>query len=140
MAEVFAVASSVAGLASLAIQLTDAVTKLKVFSRRMRHAPEALEELVFELETMPMALNEVHRERFREGPEDTVLLGRCLHACERGARKLRDVVGQVQKHQDKAKVLGQVYFALKERDEQTLLANLERAKSSLMFAFQLYTE
>ena len=133
--------ASIAGLASLAIQLTESVSTLRRFYRSVRNAPDALEELVSELETITLALREI--ERLRGGPEiqaQAALLVHCQQSCERGARRLRLVVEKVQNLQAKARGIGQLYFALKEKEEQTLLNDLERSKGALVFAFQLYTE
>lgn len=133
--------ASIAGLASLAIQLTETVSTLRRFYRSVRNAPDALEELVSELETITLALCQV--ERLTSGPElesKAALLAHCHQSCERGARRLRQVVDKFQRLQAKAKGIGQLYYAFKEKEEQTLLNDLERAKGSLAFAFQLYTE
>lgn len=141
MAEAVAAAASVAGLASLAIQLTESVATLRRFYRNIRNAPDTLEDLIFEIETVTLALREIGRE-FAQGKAETNadLLSRCLQSCERGAGKLQSVVEKIQNLQTKSKSLGQVYIAIKEKDQQALLTDLERAKSSLALAFQLYTE
>lgn len=134
-------AASIAGLASLAIQLAESVATLRRFYRSVRNAPDALEELVSELETITLALRQV--ERLRSGPElenKAALLAHCQQSCERGVRRLRQVVDKFHRLQSKAKGIGQLYYAFKEKEEQALLNDLERAKGSLAFAFQLYTE
>lgn len=143
MAEAVAAAASVAGLASLTIQLTEGVAKLRRFYRSVRNAPETLNELVTELETLTLALREVERDVQRSdgnviGP--SALMEQCVKSCQRGTAKLQAVLDKMTRLQVRSRGLGQVYIAVNEKDEQVILSDLERAKSSLALAFQIYTE
>lgn len=101
--------AGIAGPASLSIQLTDSVSALRRFYRSVRNAPDALEGLVSELETITLALREI--ERLRRGPESqtqAALLVHCQQSCERGARRLRVIVDKVQNLQARAGGIGQL--------------------------------
>ena len=141
MAEAVAAAANIAGLASLAIQLTHGIATLRRFYRSVRNASQTLEELISELEVISLAMSEVERETIGwDGKLKAHLLNRCLQSCERGARRLNAVVEKIEKFENRPHVLGRVYIAIKEKEERDLLFDLERAKNSLAFAFQLYTE
>lgn len=141
MAEAVAAAASFAGLASLTIQLAENVATLRRVYRSVKNAPETLEDLIFELETISLTLREVEIETHKPKVEVKAdLLSRCVQSCERGVKKLQDIVDRMQKLQTKAKGIGSVYMAIKEKDQQALVTDLERAKNSLALTFQLYTE
>lgn len=141
MAEAIGLAANIAGIASLAIQLTQGIATLRRFYRSIRNASETLEELISELEVISLAMNEVEREALtRDRAMKPNLLKQCLQSCERGARRLNAVVEKIEKFEDRPHILGRVYIAIKEKEERDLLFDLERAKNSLAFAFQLYTE
>lgn len=131
MAETVAAAASVAGLASLAIQLTESVSKLRRFYRSVRNAPDTSEELIDELETVALALREVERECTKRDVEGVSpdLLARCVRSCERRAKRLQGVVDKMVRSQTRSRGLGNVHVALKEEDQQDILEDLDRTTS-----------
>lgn len=137
MAEVFGAVASGAGLVSLAIQLLDSAKKLKGFCDTVKNAPRILLDLSFDLETMSLTLRELEGHRVRDR-HDTMLLERCIQTCQRSTAKIQEVVDKLEVYMKRFGRAGRAYMAFKEHDIETLLVELEQAKSSMAFAFHMY--
>lgn len=141
MAEVLAAAASIAGLSSLAIQLAECAITLRRFYRNVKNGAETLEGLVFDIETLVLALKGIEQNSFTHAEDsNTELLHLCVQACEIGIKKIKAVAARMEQHLSKAKSIGRIYVAMKEHDVQIMTTDLERAKNTLSLAFQLYTE
>ena len=143
MAEAVATAASVAGLASLAIQLAESAVTLRRFYKSARRAREALEEIAFEIETFALALQDIGRSCTTSGSVDYAnnsLLDRCIQTCEKRTKKVIAVVSEMEQLMSRSRSIGRIYVTVKEHDVQMLYNDLERAKSSLAVALTLYYE
>lgn len=139
MAEVFAAVASGAGLVSLSIQLIDSAQKLKKLFNASKDAPATVADLCFELETMSLSLRQLnsHRNTNIAGDE---LLGRCFTTCTRMVMKVEVTVTKIERLIQRRHVGGRLYMAFKEPEIQDLLDELERAKSSMSFAYMSYCQ
>jgi len=139
MAEVFAAVASGAGLVSLSIQLIDSAQKLKKLYNASKDAPATVADLCFELETMSLSLRQLnsHRNANIAGDE---LLGRCFTTCTRMVMKVEVTVTKIERLIQRRHVGGRLYMAFKEPEIQDLLDELERAKSSMSFAYMSYCQ
>lgn len=134
----FGLAAGGAGLLSLSIQLGESAMKLKRLYNAASNAPRTVSRLVFDLETMAMALNEIEHRRQRSMYSDTILT-RCITTCQQNVAEIQRLVGKMEtKLANHSKVHGRVYTALKDRDIQDLCNDLERAKASLELAYMMY--
>ncbi|OCT49053.1 hypothetical protein CLCR_04571 [Cladophialophora carrionii] len=127
-----------AGLVSLAIQLIESTAKLKRIYHAAQDAPTTLSSLTFDLETIAMALRQLDQHRQAGTPTET-LLARCMIACQRGIAEIKELVDKLEtclaRHKN---IRGKLYTAFKQHDVRGLLDNLEKAKSSLHFAYTMY--
>lgn len=139
MAEVFAAVATGAGLVSLSIQLIDSAQKLKKLFNASKDAPITVGDLCFELETMSLSLRQLnsHRNANIVGDE---LLGRCFTACARMVMKIELTVTKIERLIQRRKIGGRLYMAFQEPEIQDLLNELERAKSSMSFAYMSYCQ
>jgi hypothetical protein len=136
MAEIFAAVASVAGLLSLAIQLLESSRKLKGFYNTSRDAPQAVADLSFELETMPLSLRQLEKHRLL----DDQLLGRCVVTCTRMTAKVEAAIAKMDHLLKRSRGVGMLYTAFKESEMRKLLEELEYAKSSMLFAYMSYCQ
>ncbi|KAK3117271.1 hypothetical protein LTR53_001531 [Teratosphaeriaceae sp. CCFEE 6253] len=138
MAEVvLGVVASGAGLASLAMQLFDSAKKLEKFVDTLKHAPETLTGLIFDLETLSLSLRELEVSRQAAG-HHTAVLDRCIGRCQTSAGKIQAIVDKLEALIKNHGRHGRLYLAFKDREIKELLVDLEHAKSSLVFAHQMY--
>lgn len=139
MAEVVGTVASGAGLASLVIQLGDGVVKLKRFCDAVRGAPQDLKDLVFEIETLSLALKQIELDQDRTRMMDRTVLTNCLEMGQQGTDRISKITERMEKSMQRSPLLGAVKTALKERELQQLLRKLERAKSTMLLAYNVYT-
>jgi len=139
MAEIFGAVASGAGLISLSMQLLDSAQKLKGFCDLCRDAPETVKQLYSELETTALALRQFERFRQKDilGSE---LLSRCIVACDQAVAKIRTTVDKIDRLLSKTRLAGRVYTGFREPEVRKLLEDIERAKSSMLLAYQSYCQ
>ena len=137
MAEVFGAAASGAGLLSLALQLGHTVLRLKSFYLRVQDMPKTLESLSFDLQTISLTLRELelHRQRDRH---DSVLLDRCVSRCQEDVQIVVQLVDRLERRIGRLRLAGKIYAALKDPEINELMDDLERAKTSILLALQMY--
>lgn len=134
MAELLGVVSGGAGLISLAIQLGDSALKLKRFYDNVRKAPQELEDLIFEIQTLGISLSEIDRTQHGQpGLPPDVMTG-----CRKWTQQIKEVADEMEKSIQKRRLLGAAKMALSRGRLNELCTKLERAKTLLMLAFQLY--
>lgn len=138
MAEIFGAVSGGLGLASLAIQLAESASKLKSFCERVRDARSTLTDLAYDIETVSLTLQELERDRQQEGRDDT-LLKRCAVRTKEKADKIEALVRKLEARISKSSIAGKAFAALKRPEIQTLLDELEQAKSSIMLTLQTHS-
>jgi hypothetical protein len=139
MAEIFGAVASGAGLVSLSMQLLESAQKLKGFYDSARDAPETLEYLYHDLETMSLALQQFERYRQSDVPGNE-LLHRCIVTCERSVRSIANAVEKVDRLIRRARFAGRIYMGFKEPEVKRLLQEMERAKSSMSLAYMGYCQ
>lgn len=139
MAEIFGAVASGAGLVSLSMQLLESSQKLKGFCDTARHAPDTVNRLCFDLETMSLALHQFEQYRQQDilGSE---LLSRCIKTCEHAVSRIQAAVDKVDRLLHKTRFAGRVYMGFKEPEVQRLLEEMEHAKSSLHLAYMSYCQ
>jgi len=139
MAEVFAAVASGAGLVSLAIQLLESSQKLKDLYSATRDAPRNVKDLCFDLETLSLQLRQLEQHR-QHDHLDTELLDRCIAQCERRTGNVRDIVDDMARYIRRSAAFGRLYAAFKEPEVESLLDELERAKTSLSLTYISYCQ
>lgn len=123
---------------SLAVQLGESAVKLKRIYGAAKSAPRNVARLVFDLETMALALQELEQHRQRKN-HSGALLARCIMACQQSTAKVQQMVNQIERYMENhSSVSGKVYTAFREREVKELLDDLERAKSSLELSYMMY--
>lgn len=138
MAELGVIASG-AGLASLAIQLGDSAMKLKRFCEKVRSAPQDLRDSIFEIETLCLVLRQIERDPpHTKSNLDPAVMMRCLEMCSEATARIEKIATALQNSIERHKISGAVKTALKEREMQDFFSKLERAKSTLLLAHQMY--
>lgn len=139
MAEIFGAVASGAGLISLAVQLLESSQKLKAFCSASKDAPEAVEELGYELETMSLSLRQLESHR-RSDVSGDELLGRCILTCTKMTGKIKIAVSKMEHRLQRSRAVGAFRAAFKEPEIRKLLQDLEHAKSSMLLAYMSYCQ
>lgn len=127
---VVGVAAAGVGFASLAIQLLDSIQKLKGFHGKAKNASTTLEDLIFDLETMGLRLDQLERHKSHDNAE-AGLLARCLDRCRVMTDRVQVIVDKMHRINLKNANLGKLYTAFKDPDIAKLFTDLEQAKTSL---------
>lgn len=142
MAEAIALAASVAGLASLAIQLGDGIVKLHTFLKDAKETPQRLLDILSDLEDFKILLEEltVNQQRHPNAATSGTNTGmtRCLSKCELGVKKITEVVTGLEQGIKKKRKFGLATAVLRKSELEELCNKLERAKISLSLAHQMY--
>ena len=135
---VFGAVSAGAGLLALSIQLGESAMKLKRLYQAAKDASSTIERLLFDLETMSLALGQLEQHR-RHDTHSEAPITRCITQCQQCVQDVQQLVDNLERCLTKhARLRGRVYAAFKERDVKELLDDLERAKSSLNLAYTMY--
>lgn len=131
------IAAGGVGFISLSIQLGDSLVKLKRFYHAVKDAPQRLEMLIFELETMAIAMQELDQLR-QESRCSRVLLDRCVSSCKMHTTRIQQVANSMSGRLTRRPRAGRLLIAAKDLDIQDLLFVLETAKSSLELAYMMF--
>ncbi|KAI9163855.1 Protein F37C4.5 [Paramyrothecium foliicola] len=135
---IFGIVAGGAGLLSLSIQLGESAVKLKRIYQSAKDAQKNISNMVFDLETLALALQEVEHERLQSGHIRTLLL-RCTARCQESVNEIQDLVERIEARLFKHKGIGAKFYAtIKEPEVTALLARLDSAKSSLNLAYIIY--
>lgn len=147
MAEAVGLAASLAGLASLAIQLTDGVVKLQSFLRDVKDAPQGLTRTIEELGALSSQLRhitEFQRQRLEANAANATIaaecLKRCLEICQNAVARISNVVIKLDKGIRQKVRFGKFRAALNKTHMKELHLELNDAKLSLILAHQIYNE
>lgn len=138
MAELLGIVSGGAGLLSLSLQLLDSSQKLKGFYHNVKNAPKMLDTLSFDLQTMSLMVRQF--ERYRQESEDDPLLQRCIFRLQEDVKSINDLVKGLEARLTRSRILGKLSSAFNEPEILRSLNMLERAKSSMLLAHQMYAE
>lgn len=137
---VFGIVTGGAGLVSLGLQLGDCARRLHKMYNSSKDAPNSLDRFAFDLETMAMCLHmlDQRRQHHSQNPAADILI-RCITACQQATNEIQQLVDKMARRlEEHARMRGRLYFVFKEQDIQELLNSLERAKSSIQFAYTMY--
>lgn len=139
MVEMFGAVASGAGLASLAIQLLDSAHKLHGLYDSCKNAPEMIQELSFEIETMSLSLRHLERHRL-EDSINSELMARCIQVCQQKTARITALVSRMDQRVQSYRGFGKLYAAFKEPEMDRMLDDLERAKSAISLAYMGYCQ
>ncbi|KAK6407551.1 hypothetical protein LTR95_018531 [Oleoguttula sp. CCFEE 5521] len=139
MAELLGVVAGGAGLASLAVQLVDSAEKLRSFCRASKNASQSVDELVFDIETLSLSLRHLEKHQARDSM-DIAPLERCVVACRTKVGQISNLVARMGLTMRKFDKMGKLYVAFKEPEVKKLVDDIERAKSSIQFAYMMYCQ
>ncbi|KAF2164836.1 hypothetical protein M409DRAFT_56208 [Zasmidium cellare ATCC 36951] len=140
MAELLGVIAGGAGMASLAIQLGESAVKARRLYHAARDAPETLQHVTFEIETFSLVLHEIARHGQSYDLEDSDTLVRCVRMCEQSVTRIRNAVNKLESLINRHSRLGKLRAAVDEKEISKACTDLERAKTTLGIALQLYSE
>lgn len=140
MAELIGVIAGGAGLASLAIQLTENAAKIKRFHHSHKNAAETLEETAEEIDTFIELLKLLGDEREAFDGMDLRVLDQCKRICERRIARIKSVVESLDDAIARSKRLGRFRTALEKDEIERLSLVLGQSSGQLLVAYQLYAE
>ena len=140
MAEAFGIAAGAVGVVSLSIQLAESLQKVKGFYAAVRNAPPQIEELIEEIEIMQDILSGLELGSQSANATSGMNMQRCMKVAQRATRSFATFSGELQSRVKKSKCRGGVKFALSRDDMKRMLDHLERTKSSLSLAYNLYQQ
>jgi len=137
MAELGIAASGI-GIASLALQVGDCIVRLKGFWDAVKDAPEEINHLIEEIETLSSVLSD-----FETSEQPELNLGRestskCLQFCKKAVGILDSVVKDIEANIKKRKRVGSVKAVLKRDAIEKLRERLMTAQSMLMLSNNMY--
>ncbi|KAI9148944.1 Fumarate reductase 2 [Paramyrothecium foliicola] len=127
-----------AGLLSLSIQLGQSAFKLRRIYQTAKDAPQTVERVVFELETIALALREIEKQRQLVNQDDESIL-RCVGHCQGSIADIQQLVDKLEAQISKQiKIRGKLYAVFKEPEIKDSFARLDKARSSLELAYMIY--
>lgn len=136
MAEiVFGTVASVAGLASLALQLVESGKKLKDFYDGVKEAPSSLEHLLEHLNTLDVLIQEIvtaeEKHNFLTNGAGFV---KCIRICQDAALEALSLLKRLEAAMEKNKRWGGIKMVLKKDAIDKLDKRLDRALNLLHFS------
>lgn len=141
MAELVGLVSGAAGLVSLSLQFWEIAIKLRQVRRSLKGAPDAIEGIAHELETLSLLLRALERDQELHGitnPSEVVV--RCIKSCATQAARLEFMVAKLEISLKRSKIRGKMSIISEEIEIERLLKEIDRAKMSLHLALQFETE
>lgn len=139
MAELLGIVAGGAGLASLAVQLGESGFKIKRLYNSYQEAPKRLKDLSEDLENFSLTIRILERDRQQSTDVDRGIVDQCVRSCSRASAQVYAAVNRFEIAIKKSNIKGRVLTALGQTSIIQLCDDLERAKTSLIFAFNLYT-
>ena len=131
MAELLGLVSGGAGIASLAVQIGQAVVRLKELYDCMRNAPKEVTALVDELLLLARLL-----ERLRSDDDESDLWQECYEYCKRTRDTLSQLADQIATKLRTAKTRGRLKWVLNSDSIAKQREKLDSAKTLLLLAQQ----
>jgi hypothetical protein len=139
--EVLGVAASAAGLASIAVQLGDSVSKIRHLYRGMRNAPAKLEDVLLELTTVELHLRQLVGYRASTPKwgtgDDAFVFDLVVKRCTDSVQKIANIADKLDARMARSKLLGRISLPFHEAEVEHLWQTIEREKSSLALLCQL---
>jgi hypothetical protein len=140
MAELIGVVASGAGLASLAIQLGGSIIKLERFCSAVRTAHEDLRAVIFEVKTLGLVLRKIELDPVDASSNmDPEIMQHCVQICQDAVARIENVAATLEASIQSQRIPGMIKTVLKEKQIQEMFQRLDRAKGTLMIAYQAYT-
>jgi hypothetical protein len=140
MAEVFGIAAGVVGFASLSIQLTDSVKKLRDYYQAYDNAPSDVKSLIDALETLRCILDQV-------SPSTTAIQwnkisAQLLEDCKNWCRGIRDdihgALDTINAEMLRSPRLGKVKYVFRKTSIDKLLQQLQNSKLDILLCQQIF--
>jgi hypothetical protein len=139
MAEIGVIASGM-GVASLAIQLTDSILKLKDFMDSVKEAPEEIKHLIEEIDMLGTLLSEIETSIPNGGSEpDSPSMRKCWEQCSRALRVLEAIVQELHRDIERGRRLGSFKAVLRKGAIERLKDRLKSAQIMLLMAHQIHS-
>lgn len=143
MAEILGVVASGITVVQVAVQLLDAVQKLRSFYRSMRHVPEYLQSTLNDIEMLGRVLDQLETfddSAFRH--QGSSMLQDSLLSCQAATSALKSLTTQSIQRLNKKGKLRSVYLLkafFQKEDMEELKRNLETTKRGLEMVMNCYT-
>jgi hypothetical protein len=140
MAEAFGIAAGIVGLASLCVQLTDTIAKLKDARRIYKDAQDDAEALITALEVLGRILAHVcsPTQPIPTAQPQSQLLEDCKAWCQSIRNGIFDILQQCRSDILSQPRLGKAKYVFRKGSIDQLLHRLQRAKLDLLLAHQIY--
>jgi hypothetical protein len=140
MAEAFGIAAGIVGLASLGVQLTDTIAKLKDARRTYKDAPDDVEALIAALEVLNRILTHIcpPNQQFLTAQPQDQLLEDCKSWCQNIRSGIFDILQECRSDILSQPRLGKAKYVFRKGGIDQLLHRLQRAKLDLLLAHQIY--
>ncbi|PMD22508.1 hypothetical protein NA56DRAFT_598150 [Hyaloscypha hepaticicola] len=122
------------GIASLALQVSECIMRLKTFWDSVKDAPEEIKHLIEEIKTLSLVLSDFDTS---EHPRHEAT-SRCYQSCKKAVGTLDSVVKEVESEIKKRKRVGSVKAVLKKGEIEKLRERLVTTQSMLMLANNMY--
>jgi hypothetical protein len=119
-----------AGLLSLSLQLADSAATLKRLYHDARNAPEALNRLAHEIETVSLDLKLIERKGQSEAC-GADLLNQCLERCQRHAVDIQQLTDRLSLKLGRVFLFGNVDTVVREQVLDMLLDDLDHTQNTL---------
>ncbi|KAK3641630.1 hypothetical protein LTR56_011232 [Elasticomyces elasticus] len=145
MAEALGLAASIAGVAgftTLALQLGQGLMKLKELRKKMRNAPNTLQDAIQGIMAIDTLLQMIQTYTMSPGcySVQNAMLDVPLELCLRSVRTLNAVIDEIEQSWRKSDRYGRLVVAMKDREMRDLWQSLNREQSILLLAVQVFVE
>ncbi len=127
-------------LASLAIQLLESAEKIKRIYSDTRNAPARLRALAEDVGMTALMLQNLEAYRQQHDIGNDALLWRCTARMRESVESIDALVTALHSRLQRYPIFAKLSVAFKEDYLQRLLDELERSKTSIIVAHQLYME
>ena len=139
MAEVFGLVAGAIGIAPIVLELAKSVKKLKDFYHDAKNAPEAVQDLVDDIDDMSSILIQLAARNLHDTADEEQVLRQCLTHCARANARISTVVTELQSGFIAHKSRASITYPLHKARLKKLTQKLERGKTSLSLACQVYS-
>jgi hypothetical protein len=136
-------AGLIISIASITIQITDSIKKLKDFWDMVKDAPEEIAYMIEEMEVLGLVMSDVERAIKSNTPSaectvDAIASARCLGLCKRGAEGLEKIVSDLAQELEKGGKRAGFKSALKKNTIDRLRERLRNVQSLMVLSQQTY--
>lgn len=136
MAELLGVVAGGAGLASLSAQILAGGNKIKDIYRSYHEAPNRLKDLSDDMKVFAQYLQLLSKDLEQERSE---IVDQCVGVCSRASAAVFAAIAKFETGIQKSKFKGRMHVALASKNIAQFCEDLERAKTSLALACDLYS-